>query len=59
LLPKAIFKKLGDSNDATLKGFLEHACEEVRLVELDDPGLDLDLDYPADYQKALQLSFGK
>jgi hypothetical protein len=30
----------------------------VQLVELDDPGLDLDLDHPTDYEKALRLAFG-
>ena len=59
LLPKAAFKILGGSKDATLKEFLEHLHAEVRLIELDDRGLDLDLDYPADYEKALLLARNK
>ena len=55
LLPKAAFQKLAGSNDATLKEFLEHTRAEALLIELDDPGLDLDLDCPADYEKALRL----
>lgn len=59
LLPKAAFQKLGGSKVATLKEFLENSRAEVRLIELDDPGLDLDLDSPADYEKALRLSANK
>jgi CTP:molybdopterin cytidylyltransferase MocA len=58
-LPKTAFQKLGGSKDATLKEFLDQMRAKVRLIELDDPGLDLDLDCPADYEKALRLSPGE
>src|SRR5579859_6610888 len=59
LLPETAFQKLRDSKDTNLKEFLEHVRAGVRLIELDDPGLDLDLDCPADYEKALRLSANK
>jgi molybdenum cofactor cytidylyltransferase len=58
VLPAEVFAALQDSNDETLKQFLKHKSATVRRVELDDPGLDLDLDYPADYEKALRLASG-
>jgi molybdenum cofactor cytidylyltransferase len=54
LLPKKLFQDLDSSSDATLKEFLAARCEFTHLVELPDPGLDLDLDTPADYEAARQ-----
>ena len=56
LLPREVFKALENSTTATLKEFLHPHAAKVKLVEVDDPGLDLDLDCPADYEKALQLA---
>jgi hypothetical protein len=39
-----------------LKQFLQASPRPVRLCELDDPGLDLDLDEPSDYEAALTLA---
>jgi len=55
LLPRAVFKKLRDSKHETLKDFLQAFAEEVRLVELDDAGLDLDIDRLEDYERAREF----
>lgn len=55
LLPQAAFKSLTDSSARNLKEFLETNSSLVELVEIDDPGLDLDLDHPSDYQASLKL----
>lgn len=52
ILPKNIFNSLTDSNHPTLKHFLEAHASRRNLVEVDDAGLDLDLDTPADYEEA-------
>jgi molybdenum cofactor cytidylyltransferase len=54
-LPRSQFNKLANSTAADLKAFLQSQLAQVKLTELDDPGLDLDLDYPEDYQKAWAL----
>ena len=54
LLPKAIFRRLATSTAPTLKEFLAASSRRVALCELDDPGLDLDIDRPEDYQQALK-----
>jgi molybdenum cofactor cytidylyltransferase len=54
LLPKASFRRLASSTALTLKEFLSASPRKVAFCELDDPGLDLDLDTPQDYQKALK-----
>lgn len=59
ILPKHAFEKLSGSTEENLKQFLQLLATEVSLIELDDPGLDLDIDHPADYTKALQLSARK
>ncbi len=56
LLPRAVFLALGKSGAATLKEFL--GAFPVATLELEDPGLDLDIDSPADYAKALELNCG-
>ncbi|MDB6108427.1 MAG: uncharacterized protein JWR69_177 [Pedosphaera sp.] len=59
LLPRSAFERLQRSEDETLKQFLHPMADNVTLIELNDPGLDLDIDHPEDYEKALQFSFGK
>src|SRR6266496_2975728 len=54
VLPKAIFERLKDSSEGTLQQFLRNHAAAVALCELDDSGLDLDLDTPADYAEALR-----
>jgi len=55
LLPESIFRALRNSPEQDLKQFLRTMTERVALSEMDDPGLDVDLDQPADYEKAVQL----
>ena len=54
-LPRAEFRHLAETTTGTLKDFLNERAEMVALVESADPGLDLDLDTPADYERALKL----
>jgi molybdenum cofactor cytidylyltransferase len=51
VLPRAVFLELAQSPAARLKDFL--ASRPLAACEIDDPGLDWDLDSPADYAKAL------
>src|SRR5512133_2533660 len=53
LLPRTAFAALAETPALTLKEFLR--SRDVLLCELDDPGLDLDLDHPEDYERALRL----
>jgi molybdenum cofactor cytidylyltransferase len=53
LLPAVAFRQLADWPGEHLKQFLQ--ASEVVLRESDDAGLDLDIDHPADYERARQL----
>src|SRR5437660_10793985 len=55
LLPVEPFHKLATATEENLKQFLEELSANVQLVEINDPALDLDLDTPADYEKARRL----
>ncbi len=57
LLPKTVFCELAQTPAPDLKRFL--AGQKARLWQCDDPGLDVDLDRPEDYQRALESTFGK
>ncbi len=54
VLPNHVFFELAKSRSADLKHFL--LLREVASCECDDPGLDLDIDRPEDYQKALMMA---
>jgi molybdenum cofactor cytidylyltransferase len=54
LLPNSVFRQVAISTAATLKEFLSGSSRKVAFCELDDPGLDLDIDYPEDYRNALK-----
>jgi molybdenum cofactor cytidylyltransferase len=56
ILPRIVFRGLADAQAATLKEFLASAAGQVALFELDDPGLDLDIDRPEDYQQAIKAA---
>jgi molybdenum cofactor cytidylyltransferase len=58
LLPWADFLRLGTCASQNLREFLQACAERVLRCESDDPGLDLDLDTPADYERALRLFLG-
>jgi CTP:molybdopterin cytidylyltransferase MocA len=53
ILSRKVFARLKDSSAENLKQFLVTSGVRVQRCEMDDPGLDLDLDEPADYQRAL------
>jgi molybdenum cofactor cytidylyltransferase len=55
LVPKSIFLQLATTKTTTLKDFLQSLPEPVAGCDVDDPGLDQDIDTPADYEKALAL----
>ena len=52
-LPKQVFMELFASPAAHMKEFL--TGREITVCELDDPGLDLDIDRPEDYENALRM----
>lgn len=56
LLPKSAFLELAKSAASNLSEFLQNC--EITSFESDDPGLDLDIDRPEDYEKALGLFAG-
>jgi molybdenum cofactor cytidylyltransferase len=56
ILPAHVFSRLKDSRAASLKEFLIEGEAPTARCEVDDPGLDLDLDEPADYERALALA---
>ena len=54
ILPRNDFLKLAESAAGTFKEFL--AGKKIKMIELNDPGLELDIDTPADYEAAKLLS---
>ena len=56
LLPKTVFRQLASSTAATLREFLVARSREAALCEVDDPGMDVDIDRPEDYAKAVLLA---
>src|ERR1051326_7705320 len=54
LMPKSSFERLATSTAAHLKEFLK-SCDTA-FCEVTEPGLDLDIDRPEDYQKARMLT---
>ena len=56
LLPWPDFEELQTSSRPTLAHFLQERQQRRHLVEMDDPGLNLDIDTPDDYRQALKLS---
>jgi molybdenum cofactor cytidylyltransferase len=55
LLPKTVFLELANSSATSLKQFLDHPPVEVEFCEIDDPALELDIDRPDDYEKAIRI----
>jgi CTP:molybdopterin cytidylyltransferase MocA len=53
VLPRRFFLQLGETRAGTLKDFLKSIPEDVSGCEIDDAGLDFDIDTPADYERAL------
>ena len=55
ILPNEIFRQLAQTSAPTLKEFLKPISGAIAACDLADPGLDLDLDTPTDYERALAL----
>ena len=55
VLPRTFFKELASHHGPHLKIYLEDRSTQRQVCPSNDPGLDLDIDYPADYQEALRL----
>jgi CTP:molybdopterin cytidylyltransferase MocA len=55
VLPAIAFSRLGTTAEFDLKSFLESMSSDRAFCEIDDPGLEIDIDYPADYERALAL----
>ncbi len=53
VMPRKVFGQLREAKAADLREFL--ASQEVAGCESDDPGLELDIDRPEDYRRALDL----
>ena len=52
VLPKELFRALRTTTAETLKEFLQNLPDRLANCECADPGLDFDLDTPADYERA-------
>ncbi|HAV65665.1 MAG TPA: hypothetical protein DCY13_25235 [Verrucomicrobiales bacterium] len=50
------FRRVAETGAGTLRDFLEQNARHVRLLPSSDEGLDLDLDRPEDYQRAVRMS---
>jgi molybdenum cofactor cytidylyltransferase len=57
LLPRSEFQALGAAKEPTLKSFLQNRSSTVQLFPSDDPGLNFDIDTPADYESAQKEFF--
>lgn len=55
VLPRSSFHALRETAAPDLKTFLESFEELRQSVDIDDPGLDIDLDTPEDYERAKRL----
>jgi molybdenum cofactor cytidylyltransferase len=54
ILPADEWRALGSTDAATLRDFLHSRAANIRLLESnDDHGLDVDLDHPSDYERAI------
>ena len=53
ILPRRFFLRLAETRAGTLKDFLKRISKDVTSCEIDDSGLDFDIDTPADYERAL------
>ena len=57
VMPKSVFKKLDGARETDLRAFLKSHQYLARSISCNDPGLDLDIDTPADYEQALKLVY--
>jgi molybdenum cofactor cytidylyltransferase len=54
VLPRELFQRLADAPGATMRDFLAAHSDSVRTVEFHEAALDVDLDRPEDYERALR-----
>ena len=59
VMPGAVFEQLRHSSASSLKEFLTPFAGSLMLCGSEDPGLELDLDEPRDYERAYQMCFGR
>jgi molybdenum cofactor cytidylyltransferase len=52
IVPAFIWREVAQSDATMLRDFLQARAVQTKLLDLDDPGLDLDLDTPSDYARA-------
>lgn len=52
ILPRGSFADLRATSASNLREFLQSTPQRLAGLEVDDPGLDLDLNSPADYERA-------
>ena len=57
VLPKGTWTELPNSTAENLKMFLQTRLQGTACCEQSDPGLELDIDQPEDYERACQLYF--
>ena len=55
LFPNHAFDRLRNATDENLKQFLQAMPGDLAGCEIDDPGLDIDIDIPSDYDRARRL----
>jgi len=56
VLPRSAFERIPTTTATDLKAFLASAGGHRRLIEIDDPGLDLDIDTHEDYERAKKIA---
>ena len=54
IIPRGVFERLQYTNAGDLKEFLQPV--DAAYCEIEDPGLELDIDRPEDYEKALLIA---
>ena len=58
ILLQTAFQSLALTSEPHLKSFLRNSVYGINWCELDDPGLEIDIDQPGDYEKAVQIGSG-
>jgi len=56
ILPGSAFHALRQTGATDLKNFLESSSIPRKAVDIDDPGLEIDIDTPEDYARAKKLA---
>jgi molybdenum cofactor cytidylyltransferase len=54
-LPARAFLKIAHSDASDLRDFLAHPPAPIQFCEMSDASLELDIDYPEDYERAKQI----